>query len=338
MTCNSDPTIAASLLAGHSLSVVIPFYNEQGNCLALLEELQQALTNLPCPWEVICVNDGSRDGTQAELNQARQQLGGHVVLIQFSRNFGQSAAMQAGIDNARGDIIVTLDGDRQNDPADIPAIITELIGKDLDMVAGWRKNRQDSELDRKLPSRIANLLIRKVTGIDIKDNGCSLKAFRASVIKQITLMGEMHRFIPAWVSGVTDPSRIGELAVNHRARTTGQSKYGLSRTYRVILDLIVVRFFMRFARRPGHFFGGIGMLSGSIGALMLFYLLALKLFTGADIGGRPLLFTGILLVITSIQLITTGILSELQARNKPVHYPTRSATANGDRTWSQHEQ
>ena len=324
-------------LAGHSLSVVIPFYNEQGNCIAVLKEVAQALANFACPWEVICVNDGSTDQTQNELETARREIGKHVILVQFSRNFGQSAAMQAGIDNAMGSVIVTLDGDRQNDPADIPAMMGELIEKDLDMVVGWRKNRQDAALERKLPSRIANKIIRRVTGISIKDNGCSLKAFRATVIKQVTLMGEMHRFIPAWVSVVTDPSRIGEMAVNHRARTVGDSKYGLSRAYRVILDLLAVSFFMRFARRPGHFFGGIGLSLGAIGGIVLFYLLSLKIFLGADIGHRPLLFTGILLIITSIQLITTGILGELQTRNNPMTYPTRSQTALSDRKWSNND-
>ncbi len=337
---NANPNISESDTQSiqHTLSVVIPFYNEQGNCIPLLEEVQAALVDQETPWEVICVNDGSRDNTQKELEQAREQMGDHVVIVQFSRNFGQSAAMQAGIDNAMGSIIVTLDGDRQNDPADIPAMMKELIDKDLDMVAGWRKSRQDAELQRKLPSRMANALIRKVTGINIKDNGCSLKIFRGDVIKQVVLMGEMHRFIPAWVSLVTDPSRIGEMAVNHRARTTGQSKYGLSRTYRVILDLLAVAFFMRFARRPGHFFGGIGMSLGTIGGLILFYLLSLKILTGADIGNRPLLFAGILLIITSIQLVTTGILGELQTRNSAMVYPTRSQTALADRKWSRHGQ
>lgn len=319
-----------------SLSIVIPFYNEAGNILPLLQETQEGLQDYPGKWEVIAVNDGSRDGTEQELEQARDTLGPHIHCIHFARNFGQTAAMQAGIDAAEGELIATLDGDGQNDPRDIPAMIQHLQDTDLDMVAGWRKDRQDGSINRKLPSRIANWIIRRVTGVSVQDYGCSLKLYRANVIKQVVLIGEMHRFIPAWVASVTDPQRIGQLAVNHRPRTIGVSKYGISRTFRVILDLLAVLFFMRFSRRPGHFFGSLGLASGFFGSLILTYLLMLKIFQGADIGGRPLLFTGILMVIAGIQLVTTGVLAEMQARS--VHPNTPTIKSTSDRGWCNHRE
>ena len=316
------------------LSIVVPFFNEEGNAKALIDEVQGALADLDLPWELVAVNDGSTDNTRAELDEARAQHGEHICVVHFARNFGQTAAMQAGIDRARGALIVTMDGDRQNDPADIPRLVEHLEAHDLDMVSGWRRNRQDAELNRKLPSRIANRLIRRATGVEVKDNGCSLKIFRAQVIKQVVLMGEMHRFASAWVASVTDPRRIGELPVNHRARTVGRSKYGLSRTTRVLLDLLVVLFYMRFSRRPGHFFGSIGLSLGAVGGVMLGYLFFLKLLTGADIGGRPLLFAGILLAITGIQLVTTGVLAEILTRNSPARvYPVRYQTDDAARGW-----
>lgn len=321
-------------VAPESLSVVVPFFNEEGNALALIEEVQTALADIDMPWELVAVNDGSRDNTRAELDAARTRFGEHICVVHFARNFGQTAAMQAGIDRARGSLIVTMDGDRQNDPADIPRLVTYLNEGEFDMVSGWRRNRQDAELNRKLPSRIANWLIRRATGVAVKDNGCSLKVFRSHVIKQVVLMGEMHRFTSAWVASVTDPRRIGELPVNHRARTVGSSKYGLSRTTRVLLDLLVVLFYMRFSRRPAHFFGSIGLTLGFLGGLVLAYLFLLKVVTGADIGGRPLLFAGILLAITGIQLVTTGVLAEIMTRNAPARaYPVRSETDSGQRGW-----
>jgi glycosyltransferase involved in cell wall biosynthesis len=229
------------------------------------------------------------------------------------RNFGQTAAMQAGIHAARGEIIATLDGDLQNDPADIPRMIEEMEARDLDMLQGWRKQRHD-ESTRKFLSRVANRLIAKVTGVKLHDYGCSLKVYRAEVLKEIRLFGEMHRFIPVWVAGVTSPARIGETVVHHRAREYGQSKYGLSRTFRVIVDLLAVFFFLRFRARPGHFFGGIGLLFGAAGGLALAYLFFVKFVLGEAIGGRPLLFMAVLLVVMSIQFLTTGVLAELLSR------------------------
>ncbi len=234
-----------------------------------------------------------------------------VVLV---RNFKQTAAMQAGLDAARGTVIATMDGDLQNDPIDIPRMAGRLLTEDLDLVAGWRKDRQDGLWLRKIPSRIANRLIARLTGVQLKDYGCSLKVFRASAIKNVRLYGEMHRFIPAWLATVTTPKRIAQEVVAHHARVFGQSKYGISRTFRVVLDLVFVYFFMRYRTRPGHFFGGIGIALGGVGGLILTYLMALKVFFGESIGTRPLLFGGFFLVIAGIQMVTSGVLAELLAR------------------------
>ena len=318
-----------------SVSIVVPFYNEEGNAESLIEEVQAALKDFDMVWELIAVNDGSKDRTAAELNRVRERLGEHICVVHFARNFGQTAAMQAGIDRARGTLIVTMDGDRQNDPADIPRMVQYMLDNDMDMVSGWRKDRQDAAIKRKLPSRIANRLIRKVTGVEVKDNGCSLKVFRGHIIKEVVLMGEMHRFTSAWVASVTDPTRIGEMAVNHRARTVGESKYGLSRTIRVLLDLLVVLFYMRFSRRPGHFFGSIGLGVGGIGSLILAYLFFIKVFLGEDIGGRPLLMVAVLLVIAGVQLVTTGVLAEVLTRSAPTRdYPVRAQTDEAHRDWA----
>ena len=298
---------------GRRLSVVIPMYQEVDNVEPMLAAVHEGLKDYPGPWELICVDDGSRDGTYQLLREKGAAYGSHVRLIRMRRNFGQTAAMQAGIDAARGDYIATLDGDLQNDPADIPRLIQELESRDLDLLQGWRKRRHDDPV-RKFLSRVANRLIAKVTGVDLHDYGCSLKVYRAEVIKQVRLYGEMHRFIPVWVAGVTSPARIGESVVNHKARQFGQSKYGLSRTFRVIVDLLAVFFFLRFRARPGHFFGIIGLGFGAVGALVLGYLFILKVFLGESIGGRPLLFTGVLLVVVAMQFLTTGVLAELLSR------------------------
>ncbi|MDY0050603.1 MAG: glycosyltransferase family 2 protein, partial [Halothiobacillaceae bacterium] len=221
----------------HSLSLVIPMYNEEDNVLPMLERVHEALGDYSMPWEVLLVNDGSRDRTVLRMREGRERFGAHVRIVDLRRNFGQTAAMQAGIDAARGEVIATLDGDLQNDPVDIPRLVQRLLDEDLDMVAGWRRNRQDNLWLRKVPSRIANRLIRRITGVELHDYGCSLKVFRAEVIKGVRLYGEMHRFIPAWMATHTAPSRIAEEVVSHYPRTRGESKYGLSRTFRVIIDL-----------------------------------------------------------------------------------------------------
>lgn len=308
-------------LPEHRLSVVVPMFNERENATQQVDDVVHALMDYPAPWELIVVDDGSTDGTPALLRVHLGTIGAHVRLLELSRNFRQTAAMQAGIDAARGDVIVTMDGDRQNDPRDIPKLVARLLKEDLDLVAGWRQHRQDSMLVRKLPSRIANQLIRNVSGLQFQDLGCSLKAFRASVLKQVRLYGEMHRFIPAWLATVTSPGRMAEEPVNHHPRRAGNSKYGLSRTFRVMVDLLAMFYFLRFGTRPGHFFGGIGLVFGTLGLSLLSYLLILKAL-GESIGGRPLLWLGFFLVLAGVQLLTTGVLAEILMRT----YVDRTAT------------
>ncbi len=297
-----------------SLSVVIPLYQERENVEPLLARLHEGLRGYAQPWELILVDDGSRDGTGQLLFEQAALYGAHVRVIRFRRNFGQTAAMQAGFDAARGGLIATLDGDLQNDPAEIPRLIDELLARDLDLLQGWRRDRQDALLLRKIPSRLANGLIARVTGVRLHDYGCSLKVYRAAVIKEVRLLGEMHRFIPVWVAGVTAPERIGETEVGHRARALGQSKYGLSRTFRVLLDLLVAFFFLRFGARPGHFFGAIGLPFGLLGGLMMSWLAWVKFGLGEDIGDRPLFFVAILFLVASVQFLTTGVLAEIMTR------------------------
>lgn len=298
----------------HRLSIVIPMYNEAENVEPMITRVHEGLAGYAHPWELILVDDGSADATPAELKRVGAKFGAHVRVVELARNFRQTAAMQAGIDAARGDVIVTLDGDLQNDPKDIPRMVSRLLREDLDMVAGWRKDRQDGLLLRKIPSRIANRLIARITGVKLNDYGCSLKAFRASVLKNVRLYGEMHRFIPAWLATVTTPRRIAEEVVTHHARQFGESKYGISRTFRVILDLISVYFFMRFRARPGHFFGGAGLMLGGIGGLILSYMAFLKIVLGESIGTRPLLFVGFFALIMAVQFILSGVLAETLAR------------------------
>ncbi len=297
-----------------SISIIVPFYNEEGNVMPLVERVSQALADFEHPWELVLVDDGSSDQTLRRLRKAAETFGNHLHVVELQRNFGQTAAMQAGIDQARGTLLVTLDGDLQNDPADIPGMIQELQERDLDLLVGWRKNRKDTLLMRKIPSRIANQLIRQVTGVYLHDYGCSLKVYRASVMEKVRLYGEMHRFIPAWVATAVPSSRIGERVVNHEERLSGESKYGISRTFRVIIDLLFMWFFMRFRARPGHLFGTIGLVFGLLGTLILTWLGIDKFIMGNDIGERPLLMAGVMLVITSIQFMTTGIIAELLAR------------------------
>ena len=298
----------------HRLSLVVPLYNERDNVDPLLAGVHEVLANYPCPWELIAVDDGSSDGTAERLAAEASRFGAHVRVLTLQRNFGQTAAMQAGIDAARGDVIATLDGDLQNDPADIPRLVGRLLNENLDLVVGWRRHRQDNVWLRTIPSRIANRLIGNITGVRLHDYGCSLKVYRAAVIKQVRLYGEMHRFIPAWMSVQTAPSRIREEVVNHRARQYGESKYGIGRTFRVVVDLLSVYFFLRFLTRPGHFFGRIGLASGGAGLLVLAYLFVQKLWFAANIGTRPLLLVGVLLVLMAVQFLTTGVLSELITR------------------------
>ncbi|HET8748298.1 MAG TPA: glycosyltransferase family 2 protein [Ramlibacter sp.] len=305
-------TVLAALPA-HRLSVVVPMYNEAENAAELIDAVESSLAAYPWPWELVVVDDGSTDGTGRALDRRAREAGSHVRVLHLARNFRQTAAIQAGIDAARGDVIATLDGDLQNDPADIPRMVARLLAEDLDMVAGWRRARHDGVLLRRVPSWLANRLIRRVSGLQFQDLGCSLKVFRAGVLRQVRLYGEMHRFIPAWLATVTSPSRMAEEPVRHHARHAGHSKYGLTRTFRVLLDLLAVHFFLRFGTRPGHFFGGIGLVVMFVGSVMLAYLGYLKLM-GHSIGTRPMLSLGFFLVLGGVQLLTTGVLAELLMR------------------------
>jgi len=296
------------------LSLVIPLYNESENVEVLLARIHESLGGYPADWELILVDDGSSDDTLRKMQEAEYRYGRHVRIVSLQRNFGQTAAMQAGIDHARGEIIVMMDGDLQNDPKDIQRMVERLVDEDLDLVAGWRRDRKDNLWMRKIPSQMANRLIGRITGVTLHDYGCSLKVFRADVLKCVRLYGEMHRFIPAWLASQTSPSRIKEEVVTHHARQFGESKYGISRVYRVLLDLLSVYFFMRFRARPGHFFGRIGLSFGFVGTLAMLYLGWVKFALGEDIGTRPLLLVGILCLIMSVQFFTTGVLSELMAR------------------------
>ncbi len=325
------------LQSRHQLSIVVPMYNEVESVAPFVDDVHKAMENFPWPWELILIDDCSTDGTHDKLRNAVERWGSHVRVLTLQRNFGQTAAMQAGIDHALGDVIVTLDGDLQNDPRDIPAMVEQLLTEELDLVAGWRKSRQDNLWLRKIPSRLANRLIGRVTGVTLHDYGCSLKAYRASVIKSVRLYGGMHRFIPALVATKTSPSRIREMPVRHHARQFGESKYGLGRTYRVLLDLLWVYFYMRYRANPGQFFGKIGLLFGSVGSLVLGYLFYVKLGLGQDIGTRPLLMVGVLCVVMSVQFITTGVLSELLTRvyyeaSRNVPYAIRSSDGSDEET------
>jgi len=326
----------------NSVSIIAPLYNEEGNVKPLIDAVEAALANYALPWELLIVDDGSTDSTLDIMRECAEKAGPHVHVVELQRNYGQTAAMQAGIDAAQGSLLVTLDGDLQNDPADIPAMIDDLLARDLDLLQGWRKNRKDTLIMRKIPSRIANKLIRKVTGVDLHDYGCSLKVYRASAMKNVRLYGEMHRFIPAWVVMSVAPKRIGEIVVNHRERNSGESKYGISRTFRVVLDLLFVWFFMKYRTRPGHFFGSIGLFVGALSTLLFMWLGFDKLVLGNDIGGRPLLMIAVLLMIGSVQFLTTGLLSELLTRiyfesSSKRSYETRKEADDMPRGWFKSE-
>lgn len=292
------------------LSIVAPVYNEAESVGPLYEQLVAALTSLPNPYEIILVNDGSTDGTTEALD-AIAELDPRVIVVHLRRNFGQSAAMQAGFDQAGGEIVVAIDADLQNDPADIPLLVGK-IAEGYDVVSGWRKERKDPWLTRRLPSNVANWFISAITGVRLHDYGCSLKAYRREVLSDIRLYGDMHRFIPAlayWAGG-----RITETPVTHHPRQFGKSKYGLGRVLRVILDLITVKFLLSYSTKPIHVFGPWGLLSGLAGFAICLYLTLYKLITHSNIGDRPLLLLGILLLFTGMQFITLGLVAELQAR------------------------
>ncbi len=292
------------------LSVVIPIYNEEKNIAPLYEELQGVLHSLPYDHEIVFVDDGSQDRS-LELLETIQQGDSKVVLVSFRRNFGQTAAMSAGFHYASGDIIATLDGDMQNDPHDLPMFLKKME-EGYDLVSGWRHKRQDPFLNRRLPSIIANKIISTVTGVHLHDYGCTLKTFRKEITQGIHLYGEMHRFIPAIASGVG--SKIAEVKANHRARRFGSSKYGISRTLRVVLDLMTVKFLLSYATRPIHVFGMLGLLSGGLGFSLALLMTIQRMFFEIPMADRPLLLLAVLLLFMGVQFISMGLLGELQVR------------------------
>ncbi len=294
------------------VSIISPVFNERENLKTFVDSVIKVMHSTGMSWELIVVDDGSDDGSTTVIKELTNQ--DNIKCLLLAKNYGQTTAIQAGFDNAIGKYLVTLDSDLQNDPKDIPALLHKLIEEELDLVVGWRKNRKDNYFLRNLPSSIANKLIGNITGVKLHDYGCSLKAYRADVLKEVRLYGEMHRFIPAWMATKIPASKISELVVNHHPRIAGKSKYGISRTFRVFVDLISVYFFMRFFSRPGHFFGLIGLLLSSIGSLILIYLVSLKFIYGLDIGDRPLLIAGTLLVVVGIQFISFGVIGEILSR------------------------
>jgi glycosyltransferase involved in cell wall biosynthesis len=291
------------------LSVVIPVFNEAENVAELHRQLTTALETLRRPYEILLVDDGSQDGTVERLLEIEAR-DARVRVLRLRRNFGQTAAFSAGFDHARGEVVITSDGDLQNDPADIPKLLAKLE-EGYDMVCGWRVHRQDP-LSKRLPSLFANRIISWSTGVHLHDYGCSLKAMRAEVVKGMKLYGEMHRFIPAIASwmGVS----VAEVEVNHRKRTRGRSKYGLGRTVRVLLDLFTVKFLLAYGTRPAHLFGLMGLAAGGSGFLILAYLTYVKLVLDEAIAGRPLLMLGVLLLLTGILLVNFGLMAELLVR------------------------
>jgi glycosyltransferase involved in cell wall biosynthesis len=313
------------------LTLIIPVYNEVENLAALVDEIHAALDGRDLDYEMLFIDDGSRDGGYELLRQL-QENDPRLVILRFRRNFGQTAAFAAGFDHARGRVLVTLDADRQNDPADIPALLDKLA-EGHDVVNGWRQNRQDNFMLRKLPSYIANRLIARITHIKLHDRGCSLRAFRAEAAQELRLYGEMHRFIPELLAaaGFT----MAEIPVNHRPRAAGRSKYGLSRTFRVLLDLLTVFFIRRYGDRPMHFLGAAGLIFGGLGTLIGLALGGGKIWAGLSGGwpafhayqlsDRPLLLLAVLLVILGSQFLVMGLLAELvvrtyyESQNKPVY-------------------
>ena len=293
-----------------SVSVVVPIHNELDNLEPLHRGLTDALSAMDCEYELILVDDGSTDGSTAALTRlaARDP---HVKVVQFRRNFGQTAAIQAGIDHASFERIVTIDGDLQNDPTDIPRLIAKL-DEGYDLVHGWRKHRQDAFVNRKLPSKVANWLIARVTGFPVHDLGCTLKAMRAEIARELHLFGEMHRFIP--ILAHWQGARCVEIETKHHPRRFGKTKYGIWRTVRVVLDLMTVKFLIRYAVSPMNLFGGVGLSSVLCGAVAAAATMGMKWFGGADMTGNPLLLLSVLGFVVGTQFFALGLLGELCSR------------------------
>lgn len=305
-----------------NVSVIIPLLNEERNIQILFEEIEDVFRGSNLEYEIIFVDDGSTDNS-LEILTSLQKEKPQIIVLSLRKNFGQTAAMSAGFDMASGDIIVAMDADLQNDPADIPILLGK-INEGYDVVTGWRYDRKDPFLSRKLPSRIANWIISQSTGVKLHDYGCTLKAFRREVIKNIHLYGEMHRFIPAIASGMG--VSITEVKVNHRSRRFGTSKYGISRTIRVVLDLVTVKFLLSYSTRPIHVFGTLGLLSGGAGFLIAAVMTIQRQFYHIGISDRPLLLLAIFLMFVGVQFITMGLIAEMLSRtyhesqNKPTYY------------------
>lgn len=289
------------------LSIVICLYNEAENIAPLVARLEEALGAIS--YEVIMVDDGSTDSTAAEV---RKHARPWVRLLLLRKNYGQSSALAAGIDHASGEYIVTMDGDLQNDPSDVPMMLREIEANDWDIVAGYRENRHDNLIIRKLPSLLANYLIRGTTQVKIKDYGCTLKIFKSTIAKDLKLYGELHRFIPVLAS-LEGATRIMQVSVKHHARRFGKSKYGMGRVLRVMSDLLLMLFFKKYMQRPMHLFGSAGLVITLAGIAINLYLLVLKIL-GQDIWGKPLLLLGVMIFLTGIQLITIGLITELLMR------------------------
>ncbi len=304
------------------ISVIIPLLNEEENIPLLYKELDEVFQTIEDDYELLFIDDGSTDKSLSLLRDL-QEKDSHVVVVNFRKNFGQTAAMAAGIDYAQGDVIITMDADLQNDPHDIPLLLKK-INEGNDVVTGWRFDRKDAFINRRLPSIIANKIISKTTGVNLHDYGCTLKAFKKEVIKNVKLYGEMHRFIPAIASGIGID--FTEVKVNHRPRRFGTSKYGISRTIRVVLDLVTVKFLLSYATKPIQVFGLMGLGCGGLGFLIALVMTFQRQFMGVPLSDRPLLFLAVLLIFIGIQFISLGLIAELQARtyhesqNKPVYH------------------
>lgn len=302
------------------ISIVVPIYNEVESIPHLIDAIASSVRDQNINYEIVCVDDGSSDGsTEVLRSMARERDDLRAILLR--RNYGQTPAMAAGFQYAQGNIIVTMDGDLQNDPADIPRLL-EKIHEGYDLVSGWRKERQDDALTRLLPSKIANWIIGRVTGVKLHDYGCSLKAYRTELVADMNLYGELHRFLPALA--FIEGARITEMPVRHHARRFGSSKYGLGRTFRVVMDLLTIFFMKKFLTRPMHVFGIVGLASMGLGTVIGLYLTILKLGFGQSIGDRPLLILAVLMVVAGIQIFCFGLLAELlmrtyhESQNRPI--------------------
>ncbi len=290
------------------ISIVVPVYNEEKNLPELYERIEAAMLPLGYSWDVTFVDDGSRDNSLQVLNSLQAANSEKVRVVVFRRNHGQTAAISAGIDHSDGDIVILMDADLQNDPADIPLLLAKL-DEGYDVVSGWRKDRQDNALTRNLPSHIANKLISSSTGVKLHDYGCTLKAYRREILDNVKLYGEMHRFIPVLAHSLG--YKVAEIPVQHRAREFGKSKYGMERYLRGFFDLLTVKMITHYSKSPLYLFGRIGLFSSIVGSLITLYLAILKVFWGMPLSNRPLLFLGILLILGGLQFISLGLISEL---------------------------